>query len=182
MISFTPFPILATERLILRQLEIQDEHEIFFLRSDERVNKYLVAPKPRTVEEAREFINKINTGIINNEWAYWGITLKDENKLIGTICFWHISIEENKAEIGYVLHPDLQGKGIMQEAFVKVIGYGFEKMKLGSAEAVLNPDNSRSIALLKRNGFIYQRKEEDGAVVYVLANPGLHNEIVFKQK
>ena len=170
MTTPTTFPILATERLIMRQLEIQDDNEIFFLRSDERVNKYLVAPIAQSAEEARAFIKKINTGILNDEWAYWGITLKNNNKLIGTICFWNISIEENKAEIGYVLHPDLQGKGIMQEAIHKVIEHGFEKMKLRTMDAVLNPDNARSIALLKRNGFVYKCESGD-AVVYQLINP-----------
>ncbi len=166
----TTFPILITERLILRQLEIQDEEEIFFLRSDERVNKYLVAPIAQSVEEARAFINKINTSIINDEWAYWAITLKNNNKLIGTICFWNISIEENKAGIGYVLHPDFQGKGIMNEAIHKVIDYGFEKMKLRSIEAILDPGNLKSIELLKRNGFVYA-VELDDAVIYHLINP-----------
>ena len=170
MTTSTTFPILKTERLILRQLEIQDEQEIFFLRSDERVNKYLVAPIAQNVEEARVFINKINTGIINDEWAYWAITLKNNNKLIGTICFWNISIEENKAEIGYVLHPDFQGKGIMQEAIHKVIEFGFEKMKLRSIDAILDPGNLKSIELLKRNGFVYAVEVED-AVIYHLIIP-----------
>jgi [ribosomal protein S5]-alanine N-acetyltransferase len=151
-------------------LDIQDEQEIFFLRSDERVNKYLVAPIAQNVEEARAFINKINAGIIKNGGAYWGITLKNDNKLIGTICFWNISLEEDKAEIGYVLHPNLQGKGIMQEAIHKVIEYGFEKMKLGSIEAILNPGNLKSIVLLKRNGFVYTGELGD-AVIYHLINP-----------
>jgi len=170
MVSFTPFPTLATERLILRQLEMQDDHEIFFLRSDERVNEYLVAPIAQNVEEARDFISKINTGIANNESPYWGITLKNENKLIGTICFWNISIEENKAEIGYTLHPELQGRGIMQEAISAVIKYGFEKMKLDLIEAVLHPGNTKSVTLLKRNAFFYEGKSDD-AVVYKLINP-----------
>ena len=170
MTTPTTFSILTTERLILRQLEIQDEQEIFFLRSDERVNKWLVAPIAQSVEEARVFINKINSGINNNEWAYWAITLKNNNKLIGTICFWNISIEENKAEIGYVLHPDFHGQGIMQEAVQKVIEYGFEKIKLRSIEAILNPDNLKSIELLKRNGFLYAGELGD-AVIYHLINP-----------
>ena len=169
MATSTTFPILTTERLILRQLEIQDEQEIFFLRSDKQVNKWLVAPIAQSVEEARAFIHKINAGIINNGWAYWGITLKNNNKLIGTICFWNISIGENKAEIGYVLHPDFQGQGIMQEAIHKVIEYGFEQMKLRSTEAILNPGNLKSIALLKRNGFVYAGELGD-AVVYRLIN------------
>ena len=169
MTSIVSFPVLTTERLILRRLEIQDDQEIFFLRSDERVNKYLVAPIAQSIEEARAFIHTINAGVINNGWPYWGITLKNNNKLIGTICFWNISIEENKAEIGYVLHLDLQGKGIMQEAIHKVIEYGFEKMKLRLIEAVLDPGNAKSITLLKRNDFVYAG-ELDDAVIYLLIN------------
>jgi len=170
-INFTPFPNLLTERLILRELNLQDDNEIFFLRSDERVLKYLVITPAHSIEEARAFIHKINNGLADKEWAYyWAICLKNEPKLIGTICFWNISKEENKAEIGYVLHPGYQGQGLMQEAIARVLEYGFEKMKLHSIEAVLHPENIRSINLLQRNGFVYQKNEED-AVVYVLANP-----------
>jgi len=167
MISFTPFPLLITDRLVLRQLESQDDDEIFFLRSDETVNKYLVAPIAKSIGDARDFIQKINTGVANSEWIYWAITVKNNNKLIGTICIWNIEPEENKAEIGYVLHPGLQGKGLMQEAVRTVIEYGFKQMKLQCLDAVLHPDNKRSILLLERNGFAYAEESGD-AVVYRL--------------
>ena len=170
MISFTPFPRLITDRLVLRQLEMDDDEEIFFLRSDENVNKYLVAPIAKTIGDARDFIRKINTVVANNESVYWGLTVKDSNKLIGTICIWNIEWEENKAEIGYVLNPDLQGKGLMQEAIAAVIEYGFQQMKLQCLDAVLHRDNKRSILLLERNGFVYHSVSAD-EVVYSLKNP-----------
>lgn len=170
MTSFTPFPCLATERLCLRQLKIEDDNEIFFFRSDERVNKYLVAPIAQSIEDAREFIHKIDAVVSNNESIYWGIAPKNDHRLIGTICLWNISLEENTAEIGYVLHPDCQGQGLMQEAIHKVTEYGFEVMKLRAIEAVLDPANERSISSLKRIGFFYQGKLDD-AVTYKLLNP-----------
>src|SRR5688500_12404638 len=105
-INFIPFPNLTTERLILRQLEIQDENEVFALRSDKRVNEFLARPKPEVVEDARKFIEKINDQIAKNAGIYWAITLKNDNKLIGTICYWNIVKEHSRAEIGYELHPD----------------------------------------------------------------------------
>ena len=42
--SFTPFPVLSTERFILRQLSINDTNKIFLPRSDSEVNKYLDRP------------------------------------------------------------------------------------------------------------------------------------------
>lgn len=169
MISFTPFPRLITERLLLRHLEMQDDNEIFFLRSDETVNKYLFATIPKSIGDARDFIKKINTNVESNESIYWGISLKNDNKLIGTICIWNIEREQSKAEIGYVLHPAHQGKGLMQEAVASVIGYGFQQMKLKCLDAVLHPGNKRSIILLERNGFSYAGETGD-EVVYRLYN------------
>ncbi|NUO00640.1 MAG: GNAT family N-acetyltransferase [Saprospiraceae bacterium] len=54
-----PFPILTTERLTLRPLLPDDEQGIFALRSDREINKYLARQPARTIEEARNFINKL---------------------------------------------------------------------------------------------------------------------------
>ena len=167
ILNFTPFPNLITERLILRQVKIQDENEVFALRSDKRVNQFLDRPKPQIVDDARGFIEKINDQITKNEGIYWAITLKNNSKLIGTICYWNISKEHSRAEIGYELHPDFQGKGIMQEVIIKVIDYGFETMKLKSIDADLDPNNIKSINLLQKNGFVYNRRSKD-TVVYTL--------------
>ena len=152
-ISFTPFPKLTTERLILRQLKAEDAAEIFALRSDERVNKYLDRPKAIAIEDAIAFIKKINTSIANDESIYWAITLKNSDKLIGTICLWNISRENSRAETGYEMHPDFQGKGFMQEALSKVLEYGFETMKLETIDAYTHPDNNKSTKLLEKNNF-----------------------------
>ncbi|MGH2644608.1 MAG: GNAT family N-acetyltransferase, partial [Chitinophagaceae bacterium] len=83
-----------------------------------------------------------------------GITLQEDSKLTGTICFWHIQSENFRAEIGYILHPDHQHKGIMQEAIKAVLDYGFNTIKLHSVEANVNPANAPSIKLLEKNSFV----------------------------
>jgi ribosomal-protein-alanine N-acetyltransferase len=153
-INFQPFPRITTERLVLRQLEESDAPEIFIMRSDERILKYIDIPIAKSVEDGLAFINKINKAISENESIYWAITAKDDNTLIGTICLWNISKENLCAEMGYALHPDFQGKGIMHETITKIIEYGFEKMNLHSIEAVVDPRNLRSINVLVKNHFI----------------------------
>jgi len=152
-LNFTPFPYLFTERLILRQLEIGDANEIFELRSSDEVNRFLDRPKTPTIDEAKQFIYKINEVIHKNEGLYWAITLKNETRLIGTICYWNISNENDRAEIGYELHPHFQGKGIMQEAITEVIDFGFEQMNLKTITAVPSGDNLQSRKLLEKNNF-----------------------------
>ena len=85
--SFTPFPILITERLTLRQLVISDEQEIFTLRSDSEINKYLDRQVSNTIEDARNFINKVNENINKNDSLYWAITLGDKNIWLGQFVF-----------------------------------------------------------------------------------------------
>jgi ribosomal-protein-alanine N-acetyltransferase len=179
-ISFLPFPALSTRRLILRQLTLNDDQEIFELRSDERVLQHLIISKCKNLNEAKQFIEMINGGINRDEWIYWGITENGNDTLIGTFCIWHISKENSRAEVGYALHPDHQGKGIMNEAMDVALDYGFNVMQLHSIEANVDPGNIASIKLLEKKGFVkeahfkenlfYNGKFLDTAI-YSLINP-----------
>ncbi len=73
---FKSFPILKTERLILRRLDIPDKKELYVLRSDHKNMTYIDRKIPKNTDEVLEFIKKINDGIDNNELIYWAITLK----------------------------------------------------------------------------------------------------------
>ena len=136
--TFTPFPVLTTERLTLRQLEINDEQEIFTLRSDSEINKYLDRQISITIDDARSFIDKISENINKNDSLYWAITLSDKNILIGTICLFGFSDQNDKCEIGYELLTNFQGQGIMKEAVEKVIDYAFNTIKVKKMEAFLH--------------------------------------------
>ncbi len=172
--SFTPFPILTTERLTLRQLVSNDEQEIFILRSDREINKYLDRQISKTIDDARDFINKINENINKNDSLYWAITLGDKNLLVGTICLFNFSDEDGKCEIGYELLTDFQGQGIMKEAAEKVVDYAFNTIKVQKIEAIFHRDNQRSINLLEqllfRNSNEYDKTNPD-LICYNLKNP-----------
>lgn len=180
-LNFSPFPALSTERLLLRALQLTDDKEIFALRSDDNINKYLDRPKAHSIEDARDFIQKIINGIANNESIFWVITFKHETALAGTICLWNIDKENAVAEIGYELLTQYHGKGIMHEAAKEVIAFSFEQMKLQSIEACLHKDNLASVKLLERNKFIrslHSRNDDEvktgnDMLVYKLDKTGL---------
>ncbi len=183
-LSFNPFPLILTNRLVLRKVFNSDVNEMFFLRSDKRVLQYLDRAPVESTEEAFNFFKKLDDLEKNNDAVTWAITLKKENKLIGIISFWNIKKEHYRAEIGYSLHPDYQGKGIMQEALTNVLDFGFKIMKLHSVEANVNPNNFASIKLLERNNFIregyfkedyYFNGKFSDSVIYSLLSPIKHN-------
>jgi ribosomal-protein-alanine N-acetyltransferase len=170
-IGFTPFPILTTDRLHLRELRETDAAEIFLLRSDDVVNRYLDRVKSETIEDAKDFILKIANAVKEDQSIMWGIVYGNEATLAGTICLWNLSKEHERAEIGYELLPSYHGKGIMQEAVSAVIDFGFKQMELRSIEAALHPHNIKSIRLLEKNHFIINTnpdQQEEHLIVYSL--------------
>jgi [ribosomal protein S5]-alanine N-acetyltransferase len=178
--QFFPFPVLITENLLLRQLSTDDAPEIFTLRSNEQVNRYIDRNKAESLDDALTFIDLINKSIANNESIYWVLQLKNDFKVIGTICLWNLSQEDGKAEIGYELLPAFQGKGLMQEAMSGIIEYGFNVMQLQTIEAWTVMQNQASIRTLQNNGFVVDEKaigkmtEEEkkkGIIVFSLAAP-----------
>ncbi|MBM4175404.1 MAG: GNAT family N-acetyltransferase [Ignavibacteria bacterium] len=167
--NFSSFPELTSQRFCLRQVVREDDNEIFALRADKNIAKYLNRPRAQSVNDAREFIKKINSSISENELTYWGITRKGEDKLLGTICLWKISIEHSKAEIGFELLTTQQGKGIMQEVIPKVIEFGFKNLGLSILEAEVAFDNIKSIKLLEKFGF-KPSKSLKNTLIYELLN------------
>ncbi len=154
-INFLPFPILKTQRLLLRQVSTNDADAILSLRSNDEVMKYIPRPYLKTKEEALELIAMFDDKIEKGIGINWGICFLDEpEKLIGIIGHYRLKPEHYRAEVGYMIFPEYGGKGIVSEALQKVIEYGFEEMKLHSIEAILDPENIGSEKVLLKNGFV----------------------------
>ncbi|HZG99725.1 MAG TPA: GNAT family N-acetyltransferase [Flavisolibacter sp.] len=156
----------------MRQLRINDDKEIFALRSDADVNKYLNRKRSKSIDDAKNFIQIINENIQRNNSIYWAITLKGTDKLIGTICLFDFSDDNLKAEIGYELLPDFQGKGIMQEAASKVIDVGIQQIGLTSIEAYTHSENQSSTTLLEKLNFKRHSAADDNLMIFKLTVNG----------
>lgn len=179
-INFSPFPILETERLILRRVLPSDVKEMFELRSNPETMKYIPRPLLTNHEEALAHIQMMEDKIETNEGINWAITLKGDDKMLGVIGHYRIKPEHYRAEVGYMILPEYHGKGITTEAVQCVVDYGFNTMQLHSIEGVIDPENEASERVLQKCGFVKEAhfKENeyfDGkfidAVVYSKLNP-----------
>ena len=168
--NFTPFPVLQTERLTLRNVSVNDVNEIFELRSNPEVGRYIERnPHADKAETLAWIDNIILKGLAENRSIQWAITLKGEPKLIGTACLWNLRPEAAEAELGYDLMPEHWGKGYMQESVAAIIQYGFERLHLKLIDAYTLPDNTASVKLLTRNGFVLTGKDaESECAIFVL--------------
>lgn len=175
--NLTPFPEITTEKLLLRKISNIDAESILFLRSDKIVNQFIQRPPERqinTLDKALAHINKLNIQTENNQSITWGISLKDSTTVIGSICLWNFSNNNTVAEVGYDLHPDYHGKGIMSESLNSVIQFGFEKLQFQKIEAYTHLKNESSKMLLERNGFnlVENKFDEDNTsnIIFEIIN------------
>ena len=150
---FKNFPIIYTERLKLRKLKPEDAVEIFQIRSNIEIMRYIDRDKHESIKDSEALLEIDRVSYAVQTGINWGITLKNSDGLIGYVGFWRLVKEHFRAEVGYALNVVHWNKGIMSEALNGIIKCGFEQMNLHSIEANVNPDNTKSIRLLKRLGF-----------------------------
>lgn len=154
-LNFNPFPQLETKRLLLRRITTEDAPELFMMRSDANVLKYIGRKPAKTLDEVLDLIKIFDEGIEKNEALMWGIAEKENpGKLIGTICFWNMQPHNYRTEMGYLLNPFFWGKGYMKEAIAQLTEYGFSVLHLHSIEARMQSGNHASAAVLEANGFV----------------------------
>lgn len=165
--NFTPFPVLETERLTLRELRLQDAKAIFGLRTNKEVNEFIDRKIPRNLSETRAFIDRISILAENGKGIFWVIESKNNLQLLGTIGLRNFEDEDEDdyAEIGYELEPNHQQKGFMNEAFDAILNFGFNTLKLKTIEAFTHYNNTASIALLKKQNFVFHPEISDEGFV-----------------
>ena len=147
------FPTLSTGKLTLRQLKVSDAKEIFILRSDLNVNKYLDRELSNSIDDAKKFIRIVNENFDKNKSFYWAVCLANSEALVGTVCLFNFSAENNNCEIGFELLPQYQKSGIMREAVKAIINYAFNSLRVGKIQAFTHPENINSQKLLEKMQF-----------------------------
>lgn len=158
-------------RLELRQIELSDAPEIFVLRSNEEVLRYLDRPKAVDMEDAINHIDKLTDLFDKGEGISWAISEIGGTELIGTVCLWNLQPNTGIVELGYSLHPSHWDRGIATEAVNAVIEFAFGTMKAVLIEAFVHPKNLASIKLLENQGFIMTGMEVGHNRYSLLAPP-----------
>jgi ribosomal-protein-alanine N-acetyltransferase len=162
--KFTKF---KTERILLDLLKIEFVNNLFLLRSNDDVVKYVAKNKDVSINDSLLFLHKINKGVKNKKWFYWGIYHKKENKLIGTICLWQFNEAKTEAEIGFELLPTYQGLGYMSEAISPILNFAFKKIQLHKIIGFTHSKNVNSIKLLTKLNFKFHKNEGENSIYYL---------------
>jgi len=149
------FPIIESDRLLLRQFNSNDLNNVFKGLSHPKVIKYYginFDSLEATKEQMIWFQNleKNETGI------WWAICSKTDNTFLGAGGLNELSKVHKKAEIGFWLLPDFWGKGFMKEGMNLILKYSFEELGLHRIEGFVESENKNCKRGLAKLNFIHE--------------------------
>lgn len=146
-------PKLETDRLILREIHLDDTEAIFCCwMQDEEVSKYMWWRASNDINKAKEFVEFEIGNLENDKWNRWIIVLKNTKEIIGT-CLIFFNHEEAHWDISYNLGKKFWGNGYMTEAMGIVVKYAVEVMKIKEISTVYAIENQASGHVLQKLGF-----------------------------
>ena len=169
------FPF-KSERLIYRPVEAGDKQWLFDLRQDEAQMRY-VPFGGESWEEMDEVVRK-RMSLTKLEAPGDGIMCMTIDKASGAragevMLRWPKELE-GTGEVGFILHPDYQGKGFAHEGAQQMLRLGFEGAGFERMIGICDPANTASKGLLLRLGMaedvalrdqMFEGEEREGSVV-----------------
>ena len=144
---------METDRLILRPMEVRDAHALFEIKSDQYVTERYGQEPHRSIEETEKWVEKRIEGYALRDSMFWIITTKDNDRAIGSVCYWNFDPTFHCAELGYELKRSRWAMGIMSESLRRIISYGFRELGLHRIEALPLAMNESSRKVLTKLGF-----------------------------
>src|SRR6478609_38399 len=128
------FPVITTNRLLLRQFVDSDLANVFKGLSQPDIIKYYGVSYDSLEATKKQMI--FFADLEKNETGTWWAICSPDNKIFyGAGGLNSLSKEHGKAEIGFWLLCQYWNKGIMTEAIPLICNYGFDELGLHRIEA-----------------------------------------------
>ncbi|WP_298163068.1 GNAT family protein [Brevundimonas sp.] len=136
---------IRTGRLILRPARSDDLDAIHAVLSHPEAMRWWSTPPHEDIEQSRTWLEAM---IANTAAGAADFVVEYEGRVIGKAGCW------KAPDVGYILHPDVWGRGLATEALSAVIDHVFATEDLKALNADVDPYNAASIRLLERLGFV----------------------------
>lgn len=146
--------ILIDDELLLRSFQPEDGAELFRAVDESRphLRPWLNWVDPTTKpEHSVQFIHQSLQQLNNQEAIALGIFSRQH--IIGSIGMHNWDHTLRKAQLGYWIDAEHEGRGIVQRCMQRFIKFLFEKTDLNKLEIHFVPTNKRSAVVAERLGF-----------------------------
>lgn len=153
-----------TERLVARDWTVADAGAAFAIYGRDEVMRWLGA-EPRQVVPSVEVMRARIEAMTAHQrprpgYGLWPLELRSSGEVVGAILLQPLP-GSDQVEIGWHLNPDHWGHGYATEAARGVIALAFGPRDLDRVQAVVDPDNARSLAVCRRLGLTHLGQTTD---------------------
>lgn len=149
---FHEFPLLVSEKLILKKIEDKDYHGLFAIYDNKRVFECCGILPKHNKETVRKMIDHFDRDYHKKTRVKWGIFINEE--LVGIIEAFDLNQKVNMVTIGYYLAEAFWCRGIATEAVKLLVEFLLLEANVNRIQAEVMPQNMYSKRVLLKNGFV----------------------------
>lgn len=143
-------PRIATARLLLRQVQDRDLPCLIPVRCQPDATRYMTT---HSEESARDYYRQALQPWFGEENRWLCLVMEHKNGgLAGEIVCRFTDLSSRVMELGYIVHPKEQRKGLALEAASALLPYGFTHMGVAKWIAICDARNHPSWTLMEKLG------------------------------
>lgn len=154
--------ILETERLILREMNMNDYDALYQVLADPSIMQHY--PYSFDEERVRSWIERNMNRYKENGFGLWAVCLKDTGEMIGDCGLTLQNIEgEMLPEIGYHIRANCQRKGYAKEAAKGTLDWAFRNTSYPALYSYCKYTNVPSYRIAESIGMHFEKEYPDEA-------------------
>ncbi len=150
---FLEFPVLQTERFILKKMDETFFEPLVSLFSDKSVTKYSGSEITDVNKHVEFYMKKVDTMYSNRRGIRWAVVDKETNDFVGDVGLYNIDLYSNNTEIGYSVVKSYWRQGVATECIKEVENFAFNRLNMNRIIAMIDKNNTPSIKLVEKLGF-----------------------------
>jgi len=147
-------PVIETDRLLLRQLTLDDLDALAQLFADPEVVRHLGSGQPVSRAETETALRSIIAHWERHGFGRWATVDKETGGLIG---YGGLRSFHGEPELVYLLGRPYWGRGLATEMALACLKFGFEELKFERVIAMAKTQNVRSQRVLEKSGLRLER-------------------------
>ena len=145
-----PVEIARTDQLLIRETIDSDISELYRIRTDQAVRKYIAPMQPTLEEEIVYTKAYVRHMYAFYDFGLWTVLEKDaygQERVIGRAGLFPSERLAGQIEMGYMIAPECQGNGYGKEAAETVLRYAFNVLDLEEVHLFAEKENKASVKL-----------------------------------
>ena len=149
-------PIVETDRLLLRELNMTDAKDFYALNLNPNVVKYTGDRAFKNISEAEIFLSNYSD-YDKNGYGRWAVIAKTNGEFLGWCGLKYIH-GLNETDIGFRFFENHWNKGFATESAKACLRFGFETLNLETIVGRAMAENRASIKVLEKIGLKYEKE------------------------